>query len=230
MSKYHKSLLLLLTFFSICFASCKKTESYGSDISFIAVYNATTNATGLTFLINEESVGASSLAIGQKAPYYGVYQGVWSTQAIPSSSTGTALTKDMTFIAGEHNSLFIIGPADSLDYFIIKDDPNVKDPNQVKIKFLNMSPNAGTLKLEISLLGTVNTFSGLPYKAFSDYQSFNAGTIYTITLRDSATNNIVGTPVTQTFTQGKVYTVWAKGTLGATVEAEKLGIQISEVN
>ncbi|MDB5019673.1 MAG: hypothetical protein JWQ28_800 [Pedobacter sp.] len=230
MSKRCISLLLLLTSFSILIGSCKKNEIIGSDISFISVYNASNNATSLNFLINGESIGASALTIGQKSLYYGVYEGVWSTEAIPSGTTGKTLVKDLTFVAGEHNSLFVIGPADSLDYFTIKDDINVKDPNQVKIKFLNLSPNAGSLNLEIALLGTVTSFPGLGYKQFSDYRSFNAGTIYTLTLKDSVTNNIVGMPVTAEFIQGKVYTVWAKGSLDATVESEKLGIQISELN
>jgi hypothetical protein len=230
MSKNQKQLLILLTFFSIIGFSCKKTEVIGSDISFISVCNATNDVTGLNFLINGEPISSSTLAIGQKTVYYGVYQGVWSTEAIPSTTPTTTLKKDLTFTAGEHNSLFVIGPGTAMDYFFIKDDINIKDPNKVKIKFLNLSPNAGTLNLEISLLGTVTKFPGFAYKQFSDYQSFNAGTIYTLTLKDSVTNTTVGTPVTMTFIQGKVYTVWARGSVDATVETEKLSLQLSEVN
>jgi hypothetical protein len=230
MFNHQKGILVLLTFICLIGYSCKKTEVIGSDISFISVYNATTNVTALNFLINGESISTSTLAIGQKTLYYGVYEGVWSTEAIPSNNTATELKRDLTFTAGEHNSLFVIGPADSLDYFIIKDDINIKNPNQVKIKFLNLSANAGTLTLEIALQSKVNSFPNFGYKEFSDYQSFNGGLTYTLTLKDSLTNNTVGTPVTAEFIQGKVYTVWAKGTVGAIVEAERLGIQISEVN
>lgn len=230
MSRLRTATLLFLTALILSIVSCKKNAAIGTDISFISVYNATTNVGSLNFLVNGESIGASSLAIGQKATYYGVYEGLWSTEVIPNTSNGVSLKRDMTFIAGEHNSLFIIGSADSLDYFIIKDDNNIKDPSKVKIKYLNLAPNAGTLSLEVALLGTVTKFPALSYEGFSDYKDFNAGTIYTLTLKDNVTNAIVGTPVTAEFVQGKVYTAWVRGSVDATVEAEKIAIQISEVN
>jgi hypothetical protein len=229
MLRLPKYFLLLITSIALFTNSCKKDEPLGADISFIAIYNATTNATGLNFLINNESI-TSTLVIGQKAIYYGVYAGVWGTQAIPSNSSSKAFTQDLTFTAGEHNSLFVVGPVDTLSYFIIKDDLSIKDPSHVKIKFLNLSPNSGTLSLEMQILGTVSKFTGKAFKEFSDYQSFNAGTIYTLTLKNNVTNATVGTPITAEFVQGKVYTVWARGTINTQVEAQRLAIQISEVN
>lgn len=223
------SLLLLFTVFIASLSSCKKSEDLGTDISFISIYNATTNVSSLNFLVNSEAIGASNLGIGQKSVYYGVYAGVWSTEAVLGSGT-SSIKKDMTFVAGERNSLFVIGRVDSVDYFIIADDINAKDPNRAKIKFLNLSAYPGPLTLEIQLLNNVFTFPNQAYKSFTDYQSLNAGTIYTLTLKDAATNATIGTPITSEFRQGRMYTIWAKGTPNATIEAQRLGLQISEVN
>jgi hypothetical protein len=223
------SLLLRFALFIAAMSSCKKSEDIGTDISFISIYNATTNVSSLNFLINSEAVGASSLGIGQKSVYYGVYAGVWSTEAILGSGT-SSFKKEMTFVAGEHNSLFVIGAADSIEYFIIPDDINAKDPNRAKIKFLNLSAYPGPLTLEIQLLNNILSFPNQPYKSFTDYQSLNAGAIYTITLKNATTNSTIGTPITAEFRQGKMYTIWAKGTPNATIEAQRLGLQISEVN
>jgi hypothetical protein len=229
MKKEAKYTLLLLVTLGTVLAACKKSEVIGADISFIAAYNASTTATGLKFLIDGEPINSSSLAPGQKSTYYGVYQGLWTTEAVPTNSTKT-YKRDMTFTAGEHNSLFVIGPKDSLDYFIIKDDPNIRDLNKVKIKFLNLCPDAGTLSLEMQLLGNISKFPASAYKSYSDYQNFNGGLVYTLTLRNSATNAVIGTPVTAEFTQGKIYTVWARGSLKGILDTERLAIQISEVN
>lgn len=227
-----RSTLLFLLLFAVILStlsSCKKSEDIGTDISFISVYNATTNVSSLNFQINSEAIGASSLGIGQKSVYYGVYSGLWSTEAIVGGGT-SSFKKDMTFVAGEHNSLFVIGSADAIDYFIIADDINSKDPNRVKIKFLNLSAYPGALTLDIQLLNNVISFPNQAYKSFTDYQTLNGGTVYTLTLKDAATNSTIGTPVTSEFRQGKMYTIWAKGTPNAAVEAQRLGIQISEVN
>jgi len=229
MKRSTHSLFLLFAILLATLNSCKKSEELGTDISFISIYNATTNSSSLNFLINSENIGASNLSIGQKSVYYGVYAGVWSTEAIFGSGT-SSYKKDMTFVAGEHNSLFVIGAADSIDYFIIADDIKAKDPNRAKIKFLNLSAYPGSLTLEIQLLNNVIAFPNQPYKSFTDYQSLNAGTIYTLTLKDAATNTTIGTPITSEFGQGKMYTVWAKGKPDATIEAQRLGLQISEVN
>jgi hypothetical protein len=229
MKRSPASLLLSCALFLTILNSCKKSEDISTDVSFVSIYNATTNVPSLNFLINAEAVGASNLAIGQKSVYYGVYAGVWTTEAIPGSGTST-FKKDLTFVAGEHNSLFVIGSADSLDYFTIADDINAKDPNRAKIKFLNLSAYPGALTLEIQLLNNVTTFPNQAYKGFTDYQSLNAGTIYTLTLKDAATNSTIGTPITSGFSQGKMYTIWAKGTPNATIETQRLGLQISEVN
>jgi hypothetical protein len=229
MKKPLAALLILGVIFLTLLNSCKKSEDIGTDISFISIYNATTNVSSLNFLINSEAVGASSLGIGQKSVYYGVYAGIWATEAIAGSGT-SSFKKDLTFVAGEHNSLFVIGSADSLEYFTIADDINAKDPNKAKIKFLNLSAYPGALTLEIQLLNNVTSFPNQAYKGFTDYQSLNAGTIYTLTLKDAATNTNIGTPITSEFSQGKMYTIWAKGTPNATIEAQRLGLQISEVN
>lgn len=224
-----KYTLLILSIFSSLQFACKKSEVIGEDISFVAAYNASTGSTGINFLIDGHPINTSLLAQGQKTTYYGVYQGLWSTEVAPTGSKST-FKRDLTFTAGEHNSLFVIGKKDTLDYFIIKDDLNVRDLTKVKVKFLNLCLNSSTLTLEIQLLGSVSTFPNYAYKAFSDYQNLNGGLVYTLTLRNTGTNIVVGTPITAEFTQGKVYTVWARGILNAAQEIEKPAIQISEVN
>jgi hypothetical protein len=224
-----KYILLMLSIFSSLQFACKKSEVIGADISFVAAYNASTGSTGINFLIDGHAINTSLLAQGQKTTYYGVYQGIWNTEVVPTGSTGT-FKRDLTFNAGEHNSLFVTGRKDTLDYFIIKDDLSVRDLAKVKVKFLNLCLNSGTLTLEIQLLGSVSTFPNYAYKAFSDYQNLNGGLVYTLTLRNTSTNVVVGTPITAEFTQGKIYTVWARGILNAAQEIEKPAIQISEVN
>jgi hypothetical protein len=229
MKKEAKYTLLLLSIITSILFACKKTGVIGNDISFVAAYNASTGSTGINFLIDGQAINTSILAQGQKSTYYGVYEGMWNTEVVPTGST-TTFKRDLTFTAGERNSLFVIGQKDTLDYFIIKDDLNVRDLNKVKVKFLNLCRNSGTLTLEVQLLGTISEFPGYAYKAFSDYQNFNGGLIYTLTMRNTSTKAVVGTPITAEFTQGKIYTVWARGSVNATLQIERPTIQISEVN
>lgn len=234
MTRLRKSRLILLAALIVIFASCKK-ENVSGDISFIAVYNASPNATAIDFSIlvdpnTKIKINQGLLALGQKTTYYGVYQGTWATEVVPSSSPKSVLSRTLTLVGNENSSVFVVGPKDTLDYFIIKDDLTIRDPNRAKLKFLNLAPDAGPLYLQIQVLSTITPFPTREYKTFTDYQSFDGGIIYTLTLRNAATNAVVGTPVTSQFAPGKLYTIWAKGSLTATTEAERIGIQISEMN
>jgi hypothetical protein len=225
--KYSIIILSLLTIF---LTSCKKEAAADGDIAFISVYNASPNATTIDFTIDNRRISPGVLTLGQKSTYYGVYEGTWATEVIPSSSPTTGLKRDLALSGGEYISLFVVGPKDALDYFVVNDDITIKDPNRAKIKFLNLSPDAGSVYLEVQILNTVTPFETLAYKASSPFQSFDGGIIYTLTLKQATTNTVVGTPITSQFSPGKLYTVWAKGSVASTTEAERVGIQISEMN
>jgi hypothetical protein len=235
MTRLGKNNLILLTSLVVFFASCKKESVSTGDISFIAVYNASPNATAIDFSIitddnSRVKINQGLLTLGQKTTYYGVYQGTWATEVIPSSSPNTVLSRDLTLVGNEYISLFVVGPKDTLDYFTIKDDLTIRDPNRARLKFLNLAPDAGPLYLEVQVLSTITPFATRDYKTYTDYQSFDGGIIYTLTLRNAATTAVVGTPVTSQFSPGKLYTIWAKGSAKATTEAERIGIQISQMN
>jgi hypothetical protein len=228
-----KRALILLIVLTVFLSACKKESVSGLDISFISVYNASPNSTSIDFSIvtvDNGKVSPGLLTLGQKTTYYGVYQGTWATEVFPSSNPSSVFTQDLTLNGKEYISLFVVGPKDSLDYFIVKDDLSIKDPNRAKLKFLNLAPDAGSLYLEVQVLSTITPFETLAYKALTDYQAFDGGIIYTLTLRSAATKAVVGTPVTAQFSPGKLYTIWAKGSATATAEAERIGIQVSEMN
>lgn len=230
-----KSSRILLAALILFFASCKKESVNGGDISFVSVYNASPDATAIDFsIITEEStkikINQGLLTLGQKTTYYGVYEGTWTTEVIPSGSPNSVFTRALTLTGREYVSLFVVGPKDALDYFIINDDVTIRDPNRAKLKFLNLAPDAGSLYLEVQVLSTITPFPTREYKTYSDYQSFDGGIIYTLTLKNAGTNTVVGTPVTSQFSPGKLYTIWAKGSITATTEATRVGIQISEMN
>ncbi|RZM24635.1 MAG: DUF4397 domain-containing protein, partial [Pedobacter sp.] len=99
-----------------------------------------------------------------------------------------------------------------------------------KVRFLNMSTDAGPLVLEVQLLGTKTTFAERAYQQVTDYTELTAGTEYTINLVNKATGANVATTVRATFVKGKLYTIWAKGLSAATLDAQKLSIQVSVQN
>ncbi len=235
MTRSEKSILILVSALIAFFTSCKKESLGGGDIAFIAVYNASPDATAIDFSIVGDNntrikINQGLLTLGQKTTYYGVYQGTWATEVIPSSSTSSVFRSSLTLAGNEYTSVFVAGPKEALNYFIIKDDLTIRDQNRARLKFLNLAPDAGSLYLEVQVLSTITPFPTREYKTYTDFQSFDGGIIYTLTLKSATTDAVVGTPVTSQFSPGKLYTIWAKGSATVTTEAGRIGIQISEMN
>ena len=212
-------------------SSCKKEANLGGDIAFVAVYNAIPSATALNFLIDNRVVnGSTPLIFGANTAYTGVYQGTYTAQTVIANSSTALAPTQVSFEGKISRSLFLTGTTTAVNYFWIMDDLGVVDTERAKVRFLNMSPDAGALVLELQLLGTKTTFTDRSNQQYTDYISFTPGTEYTINLLDRATNTSVATTIRATFAKGKLYTIWAKGLTGSTVDAEKLSIQLSVQN
>jgi len=217
-------LLFVALFLSIFFAGCEKETDPGNDIAYISIHNATNAA--LNFFIGQRKVNDAALARGSSTSYVGVYEGTWTTEAILSDSAASTLERVLKLTGNENTSIFVIKP-DTLDYFMIKDDLNERNTARPKIKFLNLSPDAGTLSLEFELLNDTRTFPGVAYKAYTAYQEFDEKSSYQIRLYGSSTQPLVESE--QSFDRGKLYTIWVTGSLNTTIEAQQLRIHITEV-
>jgi hypothetical protein len=213
----------MLLLFSI--SSCKKEAGTSNDISYLSINNATLSA--LQFTIRAVPV-SSGLARGASSGYLGVYEGAWDMKATLSDSAASTITRNVQFKGDEYKSLFVVRP-DSLDFFVIDDDLTIRDPNRAKIKFLNLSPNASSLTLELSLLNVVKSFSDIKYKGFSPYQDFDEKSTYAITLKNHSANDAIILELEENFEKGKIYTIWTTGLLNSTVTAQRLTLHITEV-
>jgi len=232
MKNFKTQLLLLLSLFIVSLAiSCKKEADLGGDIAYVAVYNAIPAATGLTFYIDSKPInGTTTLLFGGNTGYAGVYQGTYSSQTVIAGSSTSLAPVSVSFEGKVSRSLFLTGTPTAVGYFWITDDITQVNADKPKVRFLNMSSDAGTLILEVQLLGTKTTFSDRAYQQFTGYTELTAGTEYTINLIDKATNASVATTIRATFVKGKLYTIWAKGLKGATVDGQQLALQVSLQN
>ncbi|MCE7042440.1 DUF4397 domain-containing protein [Dyadobacter sp. CY312] len=113
--------------------------------------------------------------------------------------------------------------ADSLILFY--DDLKAPDAGKAKLRFVNLSPGAGTLNV---LNGSTALFSNVAYGraansslsgealsawSLGPFQSVNPGQ-YDLNFTNSITGNAVGTAKSVTLESGKIYTVFTNGLIG----------------
>lgn len=207
------------------FQSCKLNDDDAivPDVSALTIINASPNSAGLDFYIENQRVNQTAFTYPLRMPYQRVYSGTRAAKVTASTNPSTLFSGNLTLQPNEYNSLFIIGKVEALDFLLIKDDLSFPASGKTKIRFGNLSPDAPAMSLEI--VGDTTQFANKAYKTFTAFKNLQPGK-FTLNLKDNATNTVLATMPNVELLANKVYTIWAKGLVNTTVEAQKLGIHV----
>jgi hypothetical protein len=207
------------------FQSCKidHNDEPQPDISALTIVNASPNSAGLNFFIENQLVNPANFNFPLRIPYQRVYAGTRVAKVTAVGNTATLFSGNIVLEANSYHSLFIVGKVPTLDFLLIKDDLSFPTSGKSKLRFANLSPDAPALSLEI--VGDTTQFANKAFKTFTGFKNVNPGTV-TLNLRNTTTNAIVATMPNVQMLADKVYTIWAKGLVTTTVDAEKLGLHV----
>lgn len=206
------------------FQSCKMDNpSPAPDISALTIINASPNSNGLDFYIENQKVNPTAFPYPLRMPYQRVYSGTRAANVTAANSSATLFSGNLVLDPGEYYSLFIIGKVDALNFLLVKDELSFPVSGKTKIRFGNLSPDAPSTNLEI--VGDTTKFQNNGYKTFTIFKNINPGK-FTLNLRDAATNSVIATMANVELLPDKIYTIWAKGLINTTVDAQKLGIHL----
>jgi hypothetical protein len=211
---------------AVFFNSCKNDIDQTSPaIAAITVVNAYPDANPLDFYMGGTKVNNTGIAFGQKINYFEAYEGARSVNVTTAGSLTSLLTKSITLKGGFYHSLFIIGkaPAD-LDFLVLQDN-FVPNAEKVNLRFVNLSPDAAALSMEV--VGDTTKFENKAYKDFTPFKTV-VPVKANIVLKDKATNTVKATLEAISLEKGKIYTIWAKGLETTTADANKLTLQVTQ--
>lgn len=211
------------------FGACKNNNYDNVNtpaVAVLSVVNAYPNTNPLDFYLGSERVNNTGLSFGQNIQYFRVYEGKREANIAVTGTTTSLLKKTVDIQAGNYYSLYIIGDkTETLDYLLTKDNTDAPAAGKAKIRFINLSPDAPALNLVID--DNATKFENIAYKANTEFKDVTAIDKSTITLKNTAGTE-VGIKLSDfKFTAGKVYTVWAKGLLNSTTDANKLTVQVT---
>ena len=220
------SLFAALIGAAVFFNSCKnEIDDTRPAIAAIKVVNAYPVTNPIDFYMGGTKVNNTGIAFGQKISYFEAYEGSRSVNITAAGSLTSLLTKPVDLKGGFYHSLFVIGktPAE-LDFLVLKDE-FVQTTEKVNVRFINLSPDAAALSLEV--VGDTTTFNDKAYKAYTPFKTIGAAKANLI-LKDKATNTVKDTLNNVDLVKGKIYTIWAKGLETTTTDAHKLSLQVTE--
>lgn len=212
--------LIFMAMGTFTLSSCLKDDNNGqqSIVSALTVINGTPDAPAFDFILNRELVPTLNVSYKKRIPYFILNTGTYNASFYEHRTNTKPLYEiPVTLASGKYHSLFLAGTlADSLTSLFIEDDLRLPSAQNAKLRFVNLSPDAGSLDFAIV---TDSLFSSQKnFKDYTDFYEIPAGE-YNATLKSSS-----GTNVNHEFklklTAGKIYTVWARGLVDASDEEQ----------
>jgi len=185
--------------------------------------NALVGTTAVATLIDEIVVG-SNMDYGESLPYRTVQQG--SRQVRFTNGGTTVLATSFNAIAGKKYTVFASGtivPPDVAPLAI--EDVTIPNPAQALVRYVNLSPDAGSLDVIIPVAGLGDykpsgmqgiSFRGISRSAstgsnFLAFPPSPVGEPYTFTLLSAGTSTELHAATGISLQAGKIYTVWVGG-------------------
>lgn len=206
-----KPILISLTFATVFISCLKKNEDVPiPSISGLSIIHASPTAEKFDVYLSQTKVNNGDFAYTNKIDYLNAYSGnrqIW----ISRKGLNTSLkSESFTLQPQTGYSLFVIDKLDNIGFLFLTDTLTNPPAGKAKIRFVNLSPDAGALNLAIDGL-TGDLVSDKLFKQYSAFKTINAADRVTFFIKNKGTGAIETTLANVKIEQGKIYTLWAKG-------------------
>lgn len=229
MNKFKKvkklSVVGFFVLISVLLISCLDSDDQNylntQNSAWVAVINASPGSSELKFYNNGTSLNSSSLEYGDFLGYFNQNKG----SAAFTVRDGNSLdldTLNMDLMQDFYYSVFAINTSDNLELITYIDNHNAVSSDKSLIRFIQLSPNAPSLKLLIE--NEEQDLGTYLFKQASPFLEVNSGLNRKFHLVNTETDEIVFTKEI-TLGNGKVYSIFSKGIFDSSEENLNLNIQ-----
>ncbi len=205
-------------------SSCKSTIT---ETTSLQVINASPDAGPINFYLSGNLKTTKPVTYSNTPAYFSAIAG--NQTGTVKSSTSTLLSTPVSLASNVNYSLFVCGltSSNTVSTILTQDNLITPAPGKAKLRFVHTVVGAPTVSF---LTNSAVLFSAIPYKSVSGYTEITAGmySIKVISADVSAVN--LTNPINQTFENGKIYTVYFKGAIGAATDSLKLNLGVINNN
>ena len=209
--------IIVFTFTLLSLSSCLKDSGIGPrpdvepPVSALTVINGAPDAPAFDFVLNEDLVLPVNVPYGERMLYFYPFSRNYLVRFyIHKTFTNPLYSTKINLNRGKYHSLFLVGTvSDSLSSLLIEDDLTKPRAGNSKVRFINLSPDAGGLNF--SLTEDSLFASKIEFKQYTDFYEVPMGE-YKAKLKTS-TDFLIQKNYTfeLKLEEGKIYTVWARG-------------------
>jgi len=209
------SAFLIFTLLST--TSCSKDD----NIAKVLVTHASPDAPGVDLLIDNSKVNTSALTFPNSTGYLDVESGVRNVKVNAAGTSTSVINADVTLVEDKNYSIFAVNTLAKIEAIVLEDNLTAPAAGKAHVRFGHLSPDAPAV--DIAVKGGAVVFPNAKFKDFTAFTPLDAGT-YNLDVRVAGTTTVALSIPPITLEAGKIYTVFARGFLGA--GTNKLGAQI----
>lgn len=182
----------LIIFFVAVFllGGCRK-ENPGTQLASVNVTNAILNGPSVKYGSNPALVSNNNFA------QFKILAGASSLYLYASGdSTHPYVNQTLEMERGAMYSVFLGGSATAVESVVVRDTLPLRTDSSAGVRFVNLSPNSGSVNITLSTTTGINEVSNLGYKqitSFKTYPALAANGTYVFQVRKSSDNSIITT-------------------------------------
>lgn len=219
----------ILWFLLISLYSCKKSDSihYANDVySFngarVKVIHASPQTTALDIGFDNDRLLLNYFAYTSYTNYLPITLGANIFSIYKTGYSNSIFSKSINF-ENKYYSVFIIDTASKMDVAVLQDNNTPPGKDSVRIRFANMSPDAGSLDFYMQGID-VPTATNINFKTATEFMTLKSGNVV-FEIKKSGQNTLVSSSVNLNLTAGNFYTIWAGGFQSLTTDIGKLRVE-----
>jgi hypothetical protein len=170
------------------------------------IVNASPNSGDLYFFVDNNPINNVALTYTNNSPYLN-YKAGTRVFTVKNATGNVLATKSVTPEVNNYFSVFAVNAFSNLELIAYKDVLVYPAPNNARVRFINLSPDAAPIDIK----STTKTYAtSLSFKSTTEYAEIPAGTYIFNFVNHDTQKTIYTNPGIQ-FTNGGVYTVYTKG-------------------
>lgn len=197
---------------SLGFLSCSKLDRDYEPIqvSGLNIIQASPTLDLLDVYVDNTRATASDFEFGNKIGYLSAYSGnrAFNVTKKGNSTSLKSLTYNLKPQLGY--SLFVANTLANIELLMLEDDLTKPATGKAKIRFVNLSPDGGSLSLNVGGAAT-DLATNKAFKEFSTFEAVDATQSVTLNIKNATSGAIEATIPGVKLEDGKIYTVYAKG-------------------
>lgn len=205
------ALVTLLALSSVFFSCSKINDDYQPvEVSGLNIIQASPTLELLDVFVDGQRANGSEFEFGTKIGYLSAYSGSRTFNVTRRGSLTSLKSLQYTLKPKLGYSLFLVNALANVDYLMLEDNLEKPAAGKAKVRFINLSPDAGNLNLNVNGAAT-DVVTNKAFKESSDFIVIDAADNVTFNIKNTSDNAVATSLSPFKVEDGKIYTIYAKG-------------------